>query len=820
MRYRDRHKRQRRRLGAGLERLEPRLMLHGATDDLPHDHPPDYDLDNFHIHATLLIWLDGQQVEIPAGVGTQGDQFLSFIHTHDSDNVLHLHNINGQSPDDFIRLGEFFDTWRTNAGTPGNNPNAILSPTQLLDRTVDAQHSLQMFVNGVPVDSFGDYAIHDGDRILLVYSDNPVVVMETNVGPIVLELFAQPTDDPQLLRNGETGPVDTSGTVENFLGYVNRGDYQNMFFHRLQTDFVLQGGGFTTATGNVADIGAIGAVPPGPTIPNEPGVSNKRGTIAMARGSGVNSATSEFYFNLSDSNTFLDTVNEGFTVFGRVLDLATIDQIAQLSTQAIPQTNVFEARLDGQQEVPAVDTTASGEAALHFDPDSQTFDLDIFIAGIDQQDLTASHIHVGAPGTEGTDIFSLGDGSQWTVDQGGLRRRITGATFPAGFVQNLLDGNTYINVHTTAHPEGEIRGQLLRRSFNDASIGFPPVTPDGQFVFVESIFGQGTIRGRVFEDTNDNGVRDDGEPGMAGVLVFLDADGDGQLDDGERSTTTDANGNYFFHVPAGQYVVRQVTPPNFEQTTPLGPDQHELVLQIGQSVDDLDFGNDPLFDGVLSGFVYLDADQDGVRDEGERGIAGVTIRLSGTDDFGNPIEQTQRTAGDGSYRFGNLPPGDYAIEQVQPPFLLDGLDTIGSQGGTALNDRLTMRVEETTVGVENNFGERGRQAPYVLLRDFFTTRDQLPNFARRFDHTILAATSSQGQLWVWMGPDWDGFQSAQLTLSDDQSSVTLTLVDQNQQTQTRTLQLTDSRLVVLGRLGDQVLIRLHGGPSAFGLTIA
>ncbi|HUG70621.1 MAG TPA: tandem-95 repeat protein [Pirellulaceae bacterium] len=116
--------------------------------------------------------------------------------------------------------------------------------------------------------------------------------------------------------------------------------------------------------------------------------------------------------------------------------------------------------------------------------------------------------------------------------------------------------------------------------------------------------------------------------------------------------------------------------------------------------------------GSLSGFVYIDTDNDGIRDPGEEGFEGVTITLSGTNNFGNPVSRQTTTASNGSYTFADLAPGNYTITQTQPigerngvP-IVDGKDTIGSQGGTvSANDQFTITLTEGTAGINNNFGE-------------------------------------------------------------------------------------------------------------------
>lgn len=112
---------------------------------------------------------------------------------------------------------------------------------------------------------------------------------------------------------------DKPVTVQNFIRYVQSGRYQNEFAHRLVPGFVIQGGGFTLTT-NV-----ISPVPTYPPITNEFRVgrqfSNVYGTIAMAKlGGDTNSATSQWYFNLTN-NTFLDAhdTNNFFVVFGHVI---------------------------------------------------------------------------------------------------------------------------------------------------------------------------------------------------------------------------------------------------------------------------------------------------------------------------------------------------------------------------------------------------------------------------------------------------------------------------------------------------------------------
>ena len=138
-----------------------------------------------------------------------------------------------------------------------------------------------------------------------------MIRFETSHGPFTVELF----------------PKEAPATVENFLRYVDERFFDGTVFHRIVPGFVLQGGGLT------ADFRSKQTRAP---IKNEAknGLKNTRGTLSMARTSEINSATSQFFVNLSD-NEFLDhgPRDYGYAVFGRVTDgMDVIDKIARVST--------------------------------------------------------------------------------------------------------------------------------------------------------------------------------------------------------------------------------------------------------------------------------------------------------------------------------------------------------------------------------------------------------------------------------------------------------------------------------------------------------
>ncbi len=156
----------------------------------------------------------------------------------------------------------------------------------------------------------------------LVMAQNTRVVMETDRGPIYIELAP------------DAAPV----TTENFLGYVDQGFFDDLIFHRVVTDFVVQGGGF--------DRDYDFREPTQPNIVNEGmnGLLNVPRTIAMARQNDLDTANSQFYFNLA-ANDFLDGT---YAVFGEVIGgWATVEEIAGLATgtQATPIGNFQDTPL-------------------------------------------------------------------------------------------------------------------------------------------------------------------------------------------------------------------------------------------------------------------------------------------------------------------------------------------------------------------------------------------------------------------------------------------------------------------------------------------
>jgi cyclophilin family peptidyl-prolyl cis-trans isomerase len=145
---------------------------------------------------------------------------------------------------------------------------------------------------------------------------NPVVIVDTSLGKIKIELYQDKAPN----------------TVKNFLGYVDDKFYDGTIFHRVIADFMVQGGGFEPGMKEKATKEPI-------KNESDNGLSNERGTIAMARTSKPDSATAQFYINVKN-NANLDRAKAadqvGYCVFGRVVDkesLEVVDKIKGVRTE-------------------------------------------------------------------------------------------------------------------------------------------------------------------------------------------------------------------------------------------------------------------------------------------------------------------------------------------------------------------------------------------------------------------------------------------------------------------------------------------------------
>jgi VCBS repeat-containing protein len=216
----------------------------------------------------------------------------------------------------------------------------------------------------------------------------------------------------------------------------------------------------------------------------------------------------------------------------------------------------------------------------------------------------------------------------------------------------------------------------------------------------------------------------------------------------------------------------------------------------------------------LTGFVYFDVNNNGIKDAGELPIVGVVITLTGTATAGTntSVNQTFKTLEDGSYKFENLAPGTYQIKETQPQFVIDGKGTAGSQGGTVTTNQIAItNMAQNTTGINNNFGERGRQLTTISIRDFFSSTSR--NYAR------AAFDTTGNELWHTVsGSDWTGTTNA-FTLQSSQSQIKLDSTNLQSQTTSTTVATDLPVYLSPGQAsGNKLYYIPHNGGSSGGNT--
>jgi hypothetical protein len=215
---------------------------------------------------------------------------------------------------------------------------------------------------------------------------------------------------------------------------------------------------------------------------------------------------------------------------------------------------------------------------------------------------------------------------------------------------------------TTAPTSGS-RSITLRNAGNIDGIDFGSAT-----------IKDSSIRGTVFADSNSDGVRNAGEKGLAGIVLYLDLDDDGVYDPTEPSAVTSADqfftpdvneaGTYgFTHLASGTYAVRTVLPETLS-ATPSDQRSRTVVIAGGQGQTGVDSAA-RYRPNEIRGVKFDDQNGNGQREPGEPGVGGSTIFIDldrdGLQDAGEPTTSTQS---DGSYAFSGLTPGAYVVRQV------------------------------------------------------------------------------------------------------------------------------------------------------------
>ena len=205
-------------------------------------------------------------------------------------------------------------------------------------------------------------------------------------------------------------------------------------------------------------------------------------------------------------------------------------------------------------------------------------------------------------------------------------------------------------------------------------------------------------------DSNDNATMDSGESAISAVTITLSGT-DSTGHSVHLTTTSASNGKYAFNnLQPGTYTITESEPANYLDAKNSVNSVSNVTVTANHYSSLNNFGE--IKAGSLSGFVYKDSNHDNSKDYGDAAITNVTIKLTGTNDLGQAVSMTVKTAADGSYTFAGLRPGTYTIQETQPAGYTDGSDQLGSLGGIVANDLFSsILVQSGSIGVNYNFGE-------------------------------------------------------------------------------------------------------------------
>ncbi len=268
-------------------------------------------------------------------------------------------------------------------------------------------------------------------------------------------------------------------------------------------------------------------------------------------------------------------------------------------------------------------------------------------------------------------------------------------------------------------------------------------------------FALAQIGGQKFNDLDADGVRDEGEPGLAGWIIQLDKNGDGSID---ATATTDEYGYYrFTDLGPGSY---RITEAGREGWLSTGAVSHTLVTRSGADIGGADFAN--VRAASISGVKFEDVDGDGVRDDGEAGLAGWTIFLdangNGSLDSG---ESYAVTDAEGAYRFDNLLPGNYVVAEVMRDGWMQtspGVGTTGTVSAMTLSGMdVVLSLPEDVLFEEGSstFSVSANRLAAVLTRlDVFLADARFSGFDGSGVTTVVIDTGIDLN-HSWFGPDAD-----------------------------------------------------------------
>ncbi|MDR2440967.1 MAG: hypothetical protein LBE12_16530 [Planctomycetaceae bacterium] len=543
------------------------------------------------------------------------------------------------------------------------------------------------------------------------------------------EQYADGMDTPGMIGSDQVGEaVPPDGLTDIHIGANEHGIHYN--FGELKRS-TLQGFVYHDRNGN----GIRDSVESGVESGGEEGIAGVKIQLQVLNSSGM-------YADVSNATTVTDS--DGHYWF---------ENLDPFKTYRIVETQP-DGWTDGNDSVGTINDIPVGNVSqdnndkisdiyLRFDEHGTEYNFGEYKLGSISGNVYEDNNNDGKrdsnePGIDGVTIYLC------IIDEDGVQKNIAQTVTHDGgkysFDGLLEPGKTYCL--TEENPDGYCDGTNAIGTVNGVIVGeFKPDNLDAmtnitvgsgqqgiEYNFAEN--RRGSLSGYVYEDANENGQQDSGEPGIANAVLTLwvwDAT-ENQYIQTTKTATTDADGYYEFTglCPFKNYRITETQPVNYddgqETVGSLGGDKtgndviSNIVLPPGGAGTGYNFGelvqtpNTPEpGKGSLSGYVYIDADKSGSKESLELGIGGVTLTLYQLVD-GSYVNtgKTATTDSNGYYLFQNLDPNQtYQITETQPSAYDDGDETVGSLGGIlSANDVISdIVLPADGMGIGYNFGE-------------------------------------------------------------------------------------------------------------------
>jgi uncharacterized repeat protein (TIGR01451 family) len=399
--------------------------------------------------------------------------------------------------------------------------------------------------------------------------------------------------------------------------------------------------------------------------------------------------------------------------------VATTTTVADGSYAFAPQPggsySVVETQPAGYQSGPqnagnsvAIALVAGTPATVDFGESAGSFAGTVFLDGNNNGVQDGGEI--GLPGVtitlSGTDANGAAVNRPAATDASGhyLFSDVLGGTYVLSEAQPAVFGDG-LEVLGAGNVGGSVGNDVY------SAISLPAGTQATGYNYAET---GSAVTGVAFRDFNRDGTQQAGDQGIAGVTITLRDAGNTTV----GTTITAADGSYLFAgVPAGSYSVIETQPLGYGSAA-TSPDTVTIVVPAGGAAT-AHFA-DTL--STLAGSVYIDLNNNGVRDVGEAGIAGVMITLTGTDAASQIVSRTAASDASGNFLFIDLKTPNasgYSVgEPTQPTAYADGIDAAGLAGGVTTNDLISaIHLGVNTDATGYTFGERGTTISGIVFKD-------------------------------------------------------------------------------------------------------